>query len=39
MPWPYLATLVVASLASVAVVVVIAARTLDKRRVEALKDL
>ena len=39
MPWPYLATLVVAALASVAAVVLIAARTLDTRRVEALKDL
>jgi putative ABC transport system permease protein len=38
-PWPYLATLVVAALVSVAVVVLIAARTLDTRRVEALKDL
>ena len=39
MPWPYLATLVVAALASVAAVVLIAARALDTRRVEALKDL
>jgi hypothetical protein len=39
MPWPYLATLVVAALASVAAVVLIAARALDARRVETLKDL
>jgi putative ABC transport system permease protein len=39
MPWLYLAALIVAALASVAVVVLIAARTLDTRRVEALKDL
>ena len=39
MPWPYLATLFVSALASVATVVLIAARTLDQRRVETLKDL
>jgi putative ABC transport system permease protein len=39
MPWPYLATLAVSALASVAAVVYFAARTLDKPRVEALKDL
>jgi putative ABC transport system permease protein len=39
MPWPYLATLAVAALASVAAVVLIAARALDARRVEILKDL
>jgi putative ABC transport system permease protein len=38
-PWPYLATLVVSALVSVAAVVLIAARTLDQRRVESLKDL
>jgi putative ABC transport system permease protein len=39
MPWPYLAALVVSALASVAAVVLIAARALDVRRVEALRDL
>jgi putative ABC transport system permease protein len=39
LPWPYLATLVVAALVSVAAVVLIAARVLDARRVEILKDL
>jgi putative ABC transport system permease protein len=39
MPWPYLVMLVVAAVASVAAVVFIAARTLDVRRVEALRDL
>jgi putative ABC transport system permease protein len=39
MPWPYLAILVVSALASVAVVVHFAARSLDTPRVEALKDL
>ncbi|HEY1865181.1 MAG TPA: FtsX-like permease family protein, partial [Roseiarcus sp.] len=39
MPWPYLATLALSALGSVAAVVLIAARTLNQRRVEALKDL
>jgi hypothetical protein len=39
MPWLYLATLIVSALASVAAVVLIAARTLNTPRVEALKDL
>jgi putative ABC transport system permease protein len=38
MPWPYLVTLVVTALVSVAAVVCIAARAFDKRRVEALRD-
>jgi putative ABC transport system permease protein len=38
MPWPYLATLVVSALVSVAAVVLIAARAFDRRRVEALRD-
>jgi putative ABC transport system permease protein len=38
-PWLYLATLVVAAVASASAVVLIAARVLDARRVEALRDL
>jgi hypothetical protein len=38
MPWPYLGVLVVSALASVAAVVLVAARTLDQRRVEALRE-
>ena len=37
-PWPYLATLVVTALVSVAIVVLIAARAFDQRRMEALRD-
>ena len=37
-PWPYLATLVVTALVSVAIVVLIAARAFDQRRIEALRD-
>jgi putative ABC transport system permease protein len=39
MPWPYLATLVVSALTSVSAVVFVAARAMDARRVETLKDL
>jgi putative ABC transport system permease protein len=39
MPWSYLAALVISALVSVAVVVLIAARVLDTRRVETLKEL
>jgi putative ABC transport system permease protein len=38
-PWPYLATVAVSALASAAAVVLIAARALDERRVEALREL
>ena len=37
-PWPYLEVLVVSALASVTAVVIVAARTLDQRRIEALRD-
>jgi putative ABC transport system permease protein len=38
MPWPYLATVFVTALVSVAVVVLMAARAFDQRRIEALRD-
>jgi putative ABC transport system permease protein len=38
MPWPYLATLVISAVVSIAAVVLIAARAFNQRRVEALRD-
>ena len=39
MPWPYLAALVVAGIASVSLVVLLASRTLQVPKVEALREV